>query len=127
MGCYPYFEQLGEINKALHDLIGGGFGPGTSPYELIYKMRGEVLGKLSLRIPSTRVPSLLKLLALLSPGELKVWFDIEVGWMVEGRLEPGAPPVVRRVSAEDAMTLLKPEPPADLVHRLLQPETYFGE
>lgn len=127
MGCFPYYEQLKEVEKGLDALLRAGLGPATIPYETLYKMRGSILRKLGLKVPTPRLPSVLKLLALLSPGELKVFFDNEVGWVVEGRPTPESPPVIRRISHEEAVLLMGPEPPSDLVHKLLEPETYFGE
>lgn len=127
MGCGKYFEQLSEIEKGLATLLRSGLGPGNYAYETLYKVRGAVIGKLRLKVPTPRLPSLLKVLLMLSPGELKVFFDNEVGWIVEGTPTPGAPPVVRRISHEDAVLLMGPEPPSELVHKLLEPETYFGE
>jgi hypothetical protein len=127
MGCSPYFKQLKEIDQALSHILRAGLGPLSAPYEALYKVRGEVMGKLGLKAVSVRrVLPILKLLAL-SPGELEVFFDIEVGWIAQGTPRPGAPPVIRRISHEEAELLLSPRPPTSLVHRLLEPETYFGE
>lgn len=129
MACVSkhYFEQLSEIDKGLATLIRAGMGPLNPAYEALYKVRGSIMGKLRLAAPTPRLPTLLKVLAALSPGELKVFFDNEVGWIAEGTPTPGAPPVIRSISHEQAVLLMGPEPPPDLVHQLLKPETYFGE
>lgn len=127
MGCGKHYEQLEEINKGLDVLMKAGMGKGNPAYEALWKMRGATLGKLTRLIPTPRLPSIIKLLTMLSPGQLKVFFDNEVGWLAEGTPAPGEMPVVRRISHEQAVLLLQEKPPSELVHKLLKPETYFGE
>ena len=129
MGCtakelYKY-TQLTNVNGALRALGVAGLSPLSAPYRELYKLRGELMGKLLGLFP--RMSSLLKIIVGLSPGELRVWFDNETGWMAEARETPGAPPVYRQITEEQAIILLKPNPPADMVHGLFKPDDYLGE
>lgn len=121
------YDQLNQLNAGLKDLISLGYGPGNAAYEAIYKMRGQILGRLGAQLPSKR--ELLPTLKLsgFSPGELEVFLDTEAGWIAQAYPQPGAMPVTRSITREEAINLLSPNPDPDLVHRLMIPDTYAGE
>ncbi|MBA7559930.1 hypothetical protein ES708_01548 [subsurface metagenome] len=83
------------------------------------------MSKLGLRVP--RISVLVKLLFALSPGEIKLWADAELGWMTEARARPGAPPVYKYVSDEVAEKIVKGEITHELEEQLLEPDPYVGE
>ncbi len=85
----------------------------------------DAMGKLGLRVP--RISALVKLLFALSPGEIKLWADAELGWMTEARARPGAPPVYKYVSDEVAEKIVKGEITHELEEQLLEPDPYVGE
>lgn len=127
MGCGIGFRQLNELESALNTLIRSGLGPGNNAYDLLYKARGEILGKMRAALPLPRRTDLLKIIPMLSPGEVKLFHDVEVGWIAEGVPEPGAVPVIRRISQEEAERLMRAEPDRELAHKLLEPDPYLGE
>jgi hypothetical protein len=122
---YHSYRQLNEIQRTLRVLTRAGFGPLTEPYQAIYKLQGELMGKLGLR--SAKPMSLLKLLAGLSPGSVKLFHDAESGWFTESRLNRDAPPVYHHVSDDTAMGLLKGEMTHELEAELMKPDEYQGE
>ncbi|GAI64197.1 unnamed protein product [marine sediment metagenome] len=69
-----------------------------------------------------RVLSLLAKLVGLSPGEFRLWHDVESGWMSEARARPRALPVYKAISDEVAMTILKEEITPELEAILLTPD-----
>ncbi|MBW2561769.1 MAG: hypothetical protein JRE40_13060 [Deltaproteobacteria bacterium] len=125
MGCGAKWKQIEELDRALGALRGTGLGPGTTPYDTLWKLRGKVFGQLGIKFPRT-VTQLIKI-AGLSPGTITLWHDIEEGWMSEARVRPGAPPVYKSVSDEVAMAILKREITKELEEKLMTPDEYLGE
>ena len=74
-----------------------------------------------------RTTTLVRSIVGLSPGEIRLWADAELGWMVEARARPGAPPVYKYVSDDVAEKIIK----EDLTHEdkewLMAPDPYIGE
>lgn len=62
-----------------------------------------------------------------SPQRVRAWFDPEFGFMVEGRVRPGAPPVYKMVPAEVAAAVIKGELTPDMIKTLVKPDEYLGE
>ena len=123
--CGEHFKQLKELDKGLSALRIGGLGPGTTPYETLWKARGAVMAKMGLISP--RAIFRMGIPTTMSPAQVQVWFDIEAGWMAEGRREPGALPVYRSIPAELAIAILKEEATPEQLHALLEPDPYVGE
>ena len=119
------YRQVGELDRAMDVLRGAGFSEDSLPFKSLYSVRGRILAQIGFKFP--KLPSLLGLLAGLSPGTIKIWHDIESGWMSEARARPGAPPVYKRVSDEVAITILKKEVTKELEAELLTPDEYLGE
>jgi len=88
-------------------------------------MRGKLMGQIGIKFP--REVTMLMRLVMLSPGEIKLWHDVESGFMSEARAYPGAPPVYKSISNEVAMALLKNEMTKDLETELMTPDEYLGE
>jgi hypothetical protein len=122
---FSQYKALNEVNRTLRVLTKVGFGPLSEPFEAVNKLRGELLGSLGLKIP--KPIGLLKLLAGLSPGSVKLFYDTDSGWFTDARETPGAPPVYHHVADDVAMTLLKGELTHELEAELMKPDEYLGE
>jgi len=83
------------------------------------------MGKIGVKYP--REVTMLLHIGGLSPGAVKVWHDVESGFMSEARAYPGAPPVYKSISNDVAMTLLKGEMTKELETELMTPDDYIGE
>jgi len=122
---YHSYRQLNEFKRSLNVLEQSGFGPGTVPFELINNLRSTALAKLGFK--SSKPVSLLLKLTGLSPGIIKVFHDAESGFMSEARVKPGAPPVLRHISDDVAITILKGELTHEIEDELMTPDDYIGE
>ena len=119
MGCGAYWQQVGTVSDALRKLSLSGILPSDPITRALNQVRASLLAQVTRKFP--RIPiGPLKLLTG-SPERLRVYLDPESGWFVEQRASPEAFPTYRRITEEEAVGLLKPDPPPDLVHRLLQP------
>lgn len=94
-------------------------------FQRLWRARGIAMGKLGFRLPRTTT-LVLKLLAL-SPGEVNLFADADLGWMTEARVKPGAPPVIKYVSDEVARALVRGELTHELEEELMTPDEYTGE
>lgn len=119
------YRQVDEITRALNVLRLNGILEDALPYKSLYSLRGKILKQIGIKFP--RVPSLLSLVAGLSPGTIKVWHDAESGFMTEARAKEGAPPVYHHVSDEVAIKILKGELTKELEVELMKPDSYLGE
>lgn len=88
-------------------------------------LRGKLLAQIGIKYP--RVTSLLAKIIALSPGSVKLWHDVESGWMVEARSKPEAPPVYHSVDDEEAAMIVRGEMTHELEERLMTPDEYIGE
>lgn len=125
MGCAIKWSQINTVSRAISSLRKAGFAPTFPGLKVLEKERAKLLAQvgqkfLRITLPIARLPGL-------SPGVMRVWFDIETGWMAEGRPELKAPPVYHQITAEQAIALLREPPDEKLAHRLLEPDTYLGE
>jgi hypothetical protein len=125
MGCGVKWQQIGELDRALGVLRRAGLGPGAEIYNQLYSLRGRVFAQVGFKYPRT-VSLLLKLIGL-SPGTIKLWHDVESGWLAEARRTPSAPPVYKYVSDDIAAKILKKELTHELEEFLMTPDTYAGE
>lgn len=125
MGCGIYYNQIREVERALSAMRRFGIAETAPAYKQLYAIRGKLLKQVGFKFP--RITSLLAKLVGLSPGEVRLWHDLEAGWMVEARAGPGAPPIYRSVSDEIAMTILKGELTKELEATLMAPDDYLGE
>lgn len=122
MGCGVKWRQIDELDRALGSLRHTGLGPGTTPFDTLWKLRGKIYGQIGVKYPRT-LTQLIKVLGF-SPGTITLWHDVESGWMSEARVRPGATPVYKSVSDEVAMAILKKEVPPELEVELLTPDEY---
>ena len=116
---------LQKVRDTLNVLTKVGFGPLTEPYQAVLKLRNEMVGNLGIMKPKSM--TLLKLLAFLSPGSVKLWLDSDSGWFTEARERDGAPPVYHHVADDTAMAILKGELTHELEAELMKPDEYMGE
>ena len=125
MGCGVFWQQVGEIDRALRSLRVQGIGPGFGPYQELWKLRGRLMGQIGFKVP--RQIQLLLRIAGLSPGSIDLWYDVESGWYTDARVSAGAPAVRRRVSDDVAVALLRGELTHELELELMAPDYYVGE
>ena len=119
------FDELHKLDDQLGMMKRWGVLPSDPGFQRLLGARGAAMGKLGLRIPSTTT-LILKLIGL-SPGEIKLWANAEIGWMTEARARPGAPPVYKYVSDEIAEKIVKRELTHELHDSLFAPDPYMGE
>jgi len=119
------YAELNKLTSQLGMMRRWGVSELDPGFKRLLSARGAAMGKLGLRLPrtTTMVTSLLGL----SPGEIKLWADAEMGWMTEARVKPGALPVYKYVTDEVAEKLIKGELTKELELTLMTPVEYFGE
>lgn len=147
MGCGVYWQQVHTLDESLRALENAGIGEDNPAYQVIWQQRGEVISTIGKKFPRKVVAishegvlSRLHTLGLeyagASPGftaeelknaTIKVWLDIESGWMAEARFRPGAPPIYRKLTAEQAISLIKREETPKLIAQLFHEDDYIGE
>jgi len=106
------FAELNKINEALRLLRGIDLPGVNQARSALGVSQISALGKLGLIQP--RSTTFLTRLLGLSPGELRLFQDAELGWLVEAISEPGAQPVRRYVSNAVALRILS----GDIDHTL---------
>lgn len=125
MGCGIYWYQIGQIDRALDTMTRYGIPEEAEAYQTLWGQRGKLMAQVGYKFP--RVNYALSMWREFSPERIRVRFDIETGWFSEARARPGAPPIYRSVSDEEAMAILKNEITPELKQRLLAPDEYLGE
>jgi len=125
MGCGVYWQQVHETDRAMRALRLRGI-PITNPAMTeLSALRGKLLAQIGIKYP--RVTSLLAKIIALSPGSIKLWHDVESGWMVEARIKPSSPPVYHSVDDDVAAMIVRGEMTHELEKRLMTPDEYIGE
>jgi len=125
MPCQYKWRQVGNIDAALSALSPSSYFRNLPGYSAITAVRSKLVSQISGPFP--RVSTLFKFIPFLSPGSIRVWFDTEVGWIVEGRMAPGAPPTLRSVDEKTALAVMDPEAPEELLHKFEAADPYIGE
>lgn len=125
MPCGIYWQQLHEVERALTTMKRYGIPEEADAYKMLLGERGKLLAQIGYKFP--RIASGLATVTGLSPGVIRLWHDIESGWMAEARERPEAPPVYRSVPDAVAMAILKKEVTPELEKELLAPVEYYGE
>lgn len=125
MGCGVFYSQIRELDRALSTMTRFGIPEISGAYQQLFQLRGKLMAQVGLKFP--RVISPLAFLAGFSPGTIRLWHDVESGWMSEARERPGSPPVYRAVSDDVAMAILKKEITPELEKELMTPTDYYGE
>jgi len=119
MKPHSLWEQIHVIEREIDKLRILGLTEQMPILRELFHVRSQLL---SLRAAAVPKPTRLILTLLgLSPGEFRVWFDIETGWMVEARREKGAPPIYHSIDAETALKISNRELTPELEKRLLTP------
>ena len=119
------FAEVNKLSKQLGQMRSWGVSALDPGYLRLNSALSEAIGKVGFRLP--RTTTLIRLLAGLSPGEVRLWADAEIGWIAESRVEPGAPPVYKQVTDQEAEKIATGKLTHELEERLMAPETYYGE
>jgi len=125
MGCGIYWAQVNELDRAMGVMDRYGIDPGSDAYQSLYRQRGGLMAQIGQKFPRTTLQ--MRLITALYSPVIRLWHDIESGWMVEAREKPGAPPVYKSVGDELAMAILKGEVTHELEEELAKPDEYLGE
>jgi len=125
MGCGVYWQQIREVERALGTLRKYGISDISPEYLKLSGIRGRLLSQVGLKFPRSII-QVLKLVGL-SPGSITLWEDIESGWLAEGRVRPGAPPVYHYITDEQAIAILNKDISTELHDFLLTEDPYLGE
>ena len=125
MGCGIYFNQIRELEKAMGTMSRFGILPSSPAYMQLFNVRGKLMAQVGFKFPRSII-QLVKLIGL-SPGSITLWEDIESGWLAEGRVTPGAPPVYHYITDEQAIAILKKDISPELHDFLMTEDPYLGE
>lgn len=125
MGCGIYYFQVKQIDRAMETMSTYGIEETDPAYQKLWAERGKLMTQIGQKFP--RVNYALGMWREFSPERIRLHFDIENGWFSEARVRPGAPPIYKLVSDEEAMAILKDEIAPELKERLLMPDEYLGE
>ena len=97
-----------------------GIEPSDTAYQTLMAKRGALMASVGQKFP--RTTTALMVISGMSPGIIKLWHDVESGWMSEARVRPGAPPVYKSVSDEIAVAIIKKELTHEQHEQLLIPD-----
>ena len=119
------WTELANLDSQLGMMRKWGVSQLDPGFQRLLSARGTAMAKLGLKLP--RTTTLIKLIAGLSPGSIKLWADAEIGWMAEAITRPGAVPVYTRITDDDAEAIIKGDLTRELHDRLMAPDPYLGE
>lgn len=125
MGCGIYWAQVNELDRAMGTMRRYGIPEESDAYQSLWGQRGRLMAEIGQKFPRETLQ--MRLISALYSPVIRLWHDIESGWMVEAREKPGAPPVYKSVSDEVAMAILKGEVTPELEEELVTPDEYLGE
>lgn len=125
MGCGVYWQQVGEVERAMRSLRRLGISEVSDVYKQLYSMRGQLMARVGFKFPRT-ISAMAKLVGL-SPGTVTLWHDVESGWMSEARVKPGAPPIYHYINDEQAVAIINRDLTPKLHTYLFTPDPYQGE
>ncbi len=125
MGCGVYWQQIREVERALGTLRKYGISSLSPEVRLLTTARGKLMAQVGFKFPRTFI-QVLKLVGM-SPGSITLWEDIESGWLAEGRVRPGAPPVYHYITDEQAVAIINRDVSPELHDYLMTPDPYLGE
>ena len=114
------YAEIARLERELEQLRGWGVPETEGGFLRLGRAIDTAIGKVG-RVLS-RTTTLVKTITGLSPGEIKLWADAELGWLTEARARPGAPPVYKYVSDEVAEKIVKEEVTPELERELLTPD-----
>lgn len=147
MGCGVYWQQIHELERALGTMERFGISATDPAYMTLERQRGALFGQVGMKFPRITTPikevsvwgsmtqrlmeqiigSAVYTLLEVRDATIRLWHDVEAGWMSEARIKPSAEPVYKAVSDEIAMAILKGEPTGKMMAQLLTPDDYLGE
>jgi len=125
VGCGIYWAQVNELDRAMGTMRRYGIPEESDAYQSLWGQRGRLMAEIGQKFPRETLQ--MRLISALYSPVIRLWHDIESGWMVEAREKPGAPPVYKSVSDEVAMAILKGEVTPELEEELVTPDEYLGE
>ena len=119
------YAELDRLKRDLAALERWGVSVTDPGYQNLMEATATAYEKIGLLRP--RLTTLVSTRRGLSPGEIKLFADAELGWMVEARTKPGAQPVYKYVSNEIAEKIVKRQITPELETFLMTPDDYLGE
>lgn len=125
MGCGIYWQQVRQVDSALETMRRYGIPETSEAYQTLWGQKGRLMAQVGQKFPRETLQ--MKLITALYSPLIRLWHDIEQGWMVEAREKPGAPPVYKSVNDELAMAILKGEVTHEVEEALVTPDDYLGE
>ena len=117
--------ELSKLDEQLEMMRRWGVLESDPGFQALQAARGVATGKIGRMLP--RLVTWVKSLFGFSPGEIKLWADAEIGWKIETRAKPGAPPIYKYVPDEVAEKIVKEELTHEEFQQLLMPDPYIGE
>ncbi len=119
------WAEFNRLDRQLGLMRRWGVSESDLGFQALFRARGAAFAKVGLMRP--RISTLILKLLALSPGEIKLFADAELGWLTEARSKPGATPVYKYVSDEVAETIVKGKLTHELEEFLMTPDDYIGE
>jgi len=147
MGCGVYWQKMGLADQTLAGMREFGIAETDPAYQHIWHERGKLLGVIGQKtarqtsiILHVDMLSRMQTLGLeyashsrgytiedLKDAVLKLWWDDEEGFMSEGRIKPGSPPIYRRLTDKEAFIFIKGEETGALIATAFTEDEYYGE
>lgn len=147
MGCGKYWDQIHNIERDLDLLERAGVGPGNPVFDELTRQRGEVFGRLGQVSQRVTIPvfdvlvrprlGMMGIFGVTGSPEftaeelenaiIRVWYDIETGWITEGKLTPSRRSVYRRIEFNEALAFMKEEETPEMIAHALGEDEYIGE
>jgi len=118
-------REFNKLTSQLNMMRKWGVSELDPGFQKLYRAQTAAMQKIGRNLP--RTTTLVKYLVGLSPGEIKLWADAEIGWVVESTAAPGAPVVRKLVPDQVAELLLTGKMTHELEEVLMAPDTYEGE
>ena len=125
MGCGVYWNQIRELEKAMGVLRKYGISQLSPEFKVLGAARGKLMAQVGFKFPRTII-QVLKIIGM-SPGSITLWEDIESGWLAEGRVKPGAPPIYHYITDEQAIAIINKDISPELHDFLMTEDPYLGE
>lgn len=119
------WAEIDRLTRELNFMRRWGISELDPSFRALNRARGAAFGKLGLAKP--RVSTLIVRGFGLSPGELKLFADAELGWLVEAKASPKSPPVFKYVGDDIAEKIVKEELTHEEFITLAAPDDYIGE
>ena len=119
------YRETNEIERAKATLLKAGYGVIDPPYLNLLRAGRMTIANYGFKVP--RPSTLILKLVGLSPGTITLWHDAESGFFSEAKERPGAVPVYKHLSDDDAMAILIKDISPKLHDWLFEPDDYLGE